>query len=151
MSRTSALLQCVSGFLLAAGIGFACGGDGDGGSADMAGDVCEVIDDCYPDVDHADLHGDVQCLDRVESGYCTHLCQSDADCCAADGECETDLPQVCGPFESTGLMMCFLSCEAEDVGDGDPDAYCHEHAHEDFICRSTGGGSANRKVCVPNG
>jgi hypothetical protein len=42
------------------------------------------------------------------------------------------------------MMMCFLSCE--DVGDDD-NGYCHEHASAAFNCRSTGGGSANRKVC----
>lgn len=137
-------------FGLALTVGWACADDdhGDDTSPDMVGEACEVVDDCYDDVDHADLAGEVQCLDRVPGGHCTHLCQSDADCCAIEGECETDLPQVCAPFESTGLMMCFLSCEGEDVGD-DPDAFCHEHAHPDFGCRSTGGGSANRKVCVP--
>ena len=152
--RPTAPLTWTLGFLLAIGVGVACGDDGDGdgdGSPDMAGDVCEVIDDCYEEVDHADLAGDVQCLDRVEAGYCTHLCQADTDCCAVDGECETDLLQVCAPFESTGQNMCFLSCESEDVGDADADDYCHEHVGEAFGCRSTGGGSANRKVCVPNG
>ena len=28
--------------------------------------------------------------------------------------------------------------------------YCADY-HRDFICRSSGGGSANRKVCVPGG
>jgi hypothetical protein len=150
MRPLSITLQSAISFGLALGVGWACGDDGHGddSSPDMAGEACEVVDDCYEGVDHADLAGDVQCLDRVPGGYCTHLCQSDADCCAVDGECKTDLPQVCAPFESTGLMMCFLSCEAADVG-GDTDAYCHEHAHPDFVCRSTGGGAANRRVCVP--
>ena len=46
-------------------------------------------------------------------------------------------------------MMCFISCENDDV-EGDADAFCQGY-HPDFICRSTGGGSANRKVCVPGG
>jgi hypothetical protein len=139
-------------FCVALAVGWACGDDDEhGDSADMAGDSCHDPGDCYEGVDHADLHGDVRCLDRVESGYCTHLCETDADCCAVEDECETDLPQVCSPFESTGLRMCFLSCEDSDVGDGDADEYCHEHAHSEFRCRSSGGGSANRKVCTPNG
>jgi hypothetical protein len=92
------------------------------------------------------------CLDRVEGGYCTHECEADDDCCAVEGECDEDFSQVCGPFENTGLMLCFLSCEEEDIdaaGADDGDAFCAEHAGPDFICRSTGGGSANRRVCVP--
>ncbi|MCC6552044.1 MAG: hypothetical protein IT372_03350 [Polyangiaceae bacterium] len=46
-------------------------------------------------------------------------------------------------------MYCFLSCEAAEIGSLDPDAYCDEFAHRGFGCRSSGGGSANRKVCVP--
>lgn len=128
------------------------GGTNDDGSPDQVGSVCVVPDDCYPEVDHAELAGQVECLDRVRDGYCTHQCGSDADCCAVEGECVTDLPQVCSPFESTGLNMCFLSCENEDVaaaGADDAEAFCQHEASPDFICRSSGGGSGNRKVCVP--
>jgi len=122
-----------------------CAGCRDGSGSDT-GNSCEVVDDCYEDVDHDELSGAVQCLDRVEGGYCTHRCQTDADCCAADGECEDGAPeQVCGPFESTGEQLCFLSCE------GKPDSFCTDELSEDFGCRSTGGGSDNRKVCVPGG
>lgn len=142
----------------------ACGGDDDegsggsgggGGSPDNTGSECETPADCYPGVDPATLLGEVQCLDRVDDGYCTHLCQNDADCCAVDGECKTNLKQVCSPFESTGLMMCFLSCEDADlVGpDGGPavdeNEYCQREASPDFICRSSGGGAQNRMICVP--
>lgn len=41
------------------------------------------------------------------------------------------------------------SCEAADIGDHDESTFCQEEAHPAFGCRSTGGGSANRKVCVP--
>ncbi len=131
-------------------------GDGDGDTRPDDGDtgaVCEAPDDCFPDVAEGDLAGEAICLDRVDEGYCTHECETDADCCAAEGECEEDVNQVCGPFESTGMMMCFLSCENEDV-EGDPDTndaneFCQLNVGTDFICRSTGGGSANRKVCVP--
>lgn len=122
----------------------ACGGDDE-----HAGQSCEAPADCYPEIDPADLKGDVQCLDKVTGGYCTHLCETDADCCAVDGECLTGHPQVCAPFESTGLKMCFLSCETQVIGDLEETAYCEKFASDAFGCRSTGGGSENRKVCVP--
>ena len=147
-------LSIVLGSALA--LSLACGGDDDSGSGDtngspeQAGSACEVADDCYPDVADGDLQGAAVCIDRVDGGYCSHECGSDDDCCAAEGECETDIHQVCSPFESTGMMMCFLSCEDEDVaGSEDEQAYCQEHVSHDFICRSSGGGNQNRKVCVP--
>ncbi|MEZ4299380.1 MAG: hypothetical protein R3B70_30800 [Polyangiaceae bacterium] len=127
----------------ALGVG-ACSGDGE-----QAGQACDAPADCYPDVDPADLKGEVLCLDKVTGGYCTHRCTTDADCCAVDGECKTGHPQVCAPFESTGEMLCFLSCEKDVIGDQEDTAYCHEFANDVFGCRSTGGGSLNRKVCVP--
>ncbi len=126
--------------------------DGDGaGHPENTGDSCVTPEDCYPGIDQQELEGDVLCLERVEDGYCTHECQTDDDCCTVEGECDTDHPQVCGPFESTGLMLCFLSCESEDIGDKEDNEYCREFGDIDFICRSTGGGSDNRKVCVPGG
>jgi hypothetical protein len=136
----------------------ACGKDddkadaGETGSPDQVGSVCLVPEDCYPAVDHAELAGQVECLDRVPEGYCTHQCDTDEDCCAIEGECATTLPQVCAPFESTELRMCFLSCEAADVagsGAENDQAFCQEFVSPWFICRSSGGGSDNRKVCVP--
>lgn len=131
------------------------GSGGTGGRPDNTGAACETPADCYPGVDQTTLAGEVRCLDRVDDGYCTHLCQDDADCCAVDGECPNGLAQVCSPFESTGLMMCFLSCEPGDLTppDGgtvaDENEYCQRYASPDFICRSSGGGAANRKICVP--
>jgi hypothetical protein len=127
-------------------------GDGDEGSPDLVGSVCEVPADCYPDVDPADIQGAVLCLDRVRAGYCTHECVEDTDCCAVEGECLTGYAQVCSPFESAGAKMCFLSCEDADVdaaGAPDDQSYCHGEVSYDFMCRSSGGGSENRKVCVP--
>lgn len=124
----------------------------DGSSPDQAGQACEAPADCYPDTDPDELSGPALCLDRVRDGYCTHECSMDADCCAAENECRSDLPQVCSPFESTGMMMCFLSCEKEDVDASDAaddQEFCQQEAHRSFICRSSGGGSNNRKVCVP--
>ncbi len=122
----------------------ACGDDDE--EVDGVGSACTKAEQCYADLE-AEVAGAAMCLDRVEGGYCTHACATDADCCTVEGECPGGREQVCGPFESTGLRLCFLSCE--DQADGD--AYCAEYAHEGFICRSTGGGSTNRKVCVPNG
>ena len=55
------------------------------------------------------------------------------------------------------MKMCFLSCEGSDLlaadgsntGDIDEQEFCQREASSDFICRSSGGGSENRKVCVP--
>lgn len=134
-----------------------CGDDDGGGPRerpDLTGAICDVPEDCYPDVDPTMLSGEVRCLTRVRAGYCTHLCEVDTDCCAAEGECRTNLSQVCSPFESTGERLCFLSCESSalPVVEGRPEddqVYCQREAGPDFICRSSGGGSANRKVCVP--
>lgn len=122
-----------------------CASCGDDRGTDT-GNSCEVVDDCYRDVEDGDLSGPAQCLTRVEGGYCTHECDTDADCCAAEGECEEGAPeQVCAPFESTGQRLCFLSCEGRAEG------YCTEELSEDFGCRSTGGGAENRQVCTPGG
>lgn len=114
-----------------------------------AGSSCNDESDCYPELDPADLQGTVVCMDRVTGGYCTHTCNDDNDCCAVPGECETGHPQVCAPFESATARYCFLSCERADIGSYEENAYCHEFAHTLFNCRSSGGGSDNRKVCVP--
>jgi hypothetical protein len=113
-----------------------------------AGSACGVAGDCYKGLKTAPK-GEVMCLTRVEGGYCTHLCQIKTDCCAVEGECKSGIPQTCAPFESTGQRMCFLSCEPADIGNADGNAYCQQNAHKSFICRSTGGGSENQKVCVP--
>jgi hypothetical protein len=141
-----ALVRVAVAFVLAVFTGWACHDDD---ADEQAGQSCAVSDDCYPDVDDpTSLRGEVTCLDRVPGGYCTHLCETDEDCCAVEGECRSGYPQVCAPFESTGMRMCFLSCEAEDVGDLDDNEYCHEYANAGLSCRSTGGGSENRKVCA---
>lgn len=135
--------------LAAAPLATGCGGGGDN-----TGRECQSADECFPEVE-GDLNGgEAICLDRTPEGYCTHGCTQDADCCALDGECRTDIRQVCAPFESTGMMMCFLSCEAadlEDAGYQDADSYCNDLAARNFTCRSTGGGGLNRRVCFPPG
>ena len=118
---------------------------GDGG-VEYTGQPCEGPEDCYPDLDADLIIGDIECLsERVEGGYCTHLCNTDDDCCAVEGECATDLPQVCAPLESAPSDYCFVTCE--DVED--EESYCETYVHPEFHCRSTGGGSDNRKVCLP--
>jgi len=148
---------------LVAGAAFAsaCGSDDDddgggggtggtgGGSPDNVGSVCLAPGDCYTTLEAGALQGEALCLDRTDEGYCTHLCQDDADCCAVEGECKTGLKQVCAPFESTGQKMCFLSCEDADIGGADSTQHCRDNVSPDFGCRSTGGGKENRKVCFP--
>jgi hypothetical protein len=160
-----------SALVLALTIGSACGSSNDdngsggggnggaagaGGSPDNTGSECQTVTDCYPGVDPKTLSGPVQCLAQISGGYCTHGCGVDDDCCKAAGECLTDLKQVCSPFESTGQKMCFLSCEPGDIQapDGGPAPssdweYCQRYAAPSFICRSSGGGAQNRKICVP--
>jgi hypothetical protein len=139
---------------------------------ELTGQECKVASECYPGIDGgADsgaLKGEVICIDKVTNGYCTHKCTQDSDCCAVPGECKTGLVQVCGPFTSTGINQCFLSCEEEDIakaiaaqgndggfdggtidGGSREDAYCKAYASAAFGCRSTGGGKTNRKVCLP--
>lgn len=132
----------------------ACGSNDSGnGTPTKTGASCTTAAECFPRVDHDALAGTAQCLDRVPGGYCTHACVADADCCAVPGECPLARPEVCAPFESTGERSCFLSCESVDVqgaGFADDTAYCQHYTSAAFICRSTGGGSGNRKVCVPN-
>ena len=130
-------------FTLSLFFGIACGEElGVGGA-------CELADDCFPGIDRSALEGDVECLTRVSGGYCTHSCDEDLDCCAVAGECLSDSVQVCAPFENSAAKSCFLACEPADIGDMDENEYCAEFAHPAFSCRSSGGGSENRKVCVP--
>ncbi len=75
---------------------------------EQAGQPCTSPDECYPGVDRDALMGEVECLDKVPDGYCTHLCTSDDQCCAVEGECTTGHPQVCAPFENQPDMRCFL-------------------------------------------
>ena len=120
---------------------------------EKAGQPCTSAAECYSGLDGSALMGGAAvCIDKVTGGYCTHVCTVDTDCCAVPGECRTAHPQVCAPFESTGQMYCFLSCEdvnLADSGQTDANAYCGAFAYTGFGCRSTGGGSQNRKICAP--
>ncbi len=163
MKKSSRKLGLSSCFAIALVARTSCGGDSDGDAGTSAagpnrppeqtGSVCEVDSECFPEVVEGELLGEALCLTRVRNGYCTHTCEVDTDCCAVEGECKTTLPQVCSPFESAPNKMCLLSCEDADV-EGDPDAedandFCQRNASWDFSCRSSGGGSENRKVCMP--
>jgi hypothetical protein len=142
----------------------ACGHDDGGGGpppAEQTGMACSAPAQCYPGIDQTTLRGTVECMTAVPGGYCTHLCTADTDCCAVPGECRTALVEVCSPFESLSGQRCFISCEAADLaraqsqgvwglsGDASDTAYCQYFANPNFGCRSSGGGSANRKICVP--
>ena len=125
-----------------------------GSSSQQVGSSCTMASQCYPLVQNqSQIHGSVTCLTQYQGGYCTHTCTSDADCCAASGECQNGFKEVCAPFENQGQMYCFLSCEAADIqsapngGTTDPTAYCQKFAGSSLTCRSTGGGSANRQFC----
>jgi hypothetical protein len=135
-----------------------CTSSGGSSTPEQTGSSCASAAACYPNVDGdagtdaGALRGTILCLDRVPGGYCTHTCQTDSDCCAVPGECKTGFPQVCSPFESTGQKICFLSCESTVIAvadGGDAKSFCASNANSAFSCRSSGGGSQNRKVCVP--
>lgn len=121
------------------------------------GSACEEPADCFPNVPEGALEGEAECLDRVDGGYCTHECETDENCCATEEECPNGARQVCSPFESTERKLCFLSCEKEDLEAAndwdqvpkDENEYCQLGAGSAFSCRSSGGGSENRKICVP--
>jgi len=123
---------------------------------DNAGSSCTSASQCYPNVARdAGLifkGGDPECMTKVAGGYCTHKCTVDSDCCAIQGECLTGHPQVCSPYENTNEKYCLLSCDEAEVsaaGSTDANAYCGSWASTSFGCRSSGGGSENRKVCMP--
>ncbi len=132
----------------------------DSRSPELTGSACKTASDCYGTLDAASLKGTATCIDKVTNGYCTHTCTTDADCCAVEGECRTGFKQVCASFENKNEKYCFLSCEAADIAAapdgggvdaGADDLYCSKNVSADFGCRSTGGGSENRKVCLPTG
>jgi hypothetical protein len=155
--KRSQLLHAPLWLAAACALASACGSSSNNpGTTTNTGQSCKTVADCYPGIDAGSLMGEALCLTAVPNGYCTHHCTTDMDCCsvAVPGECPNHLAEVCGPFESTGEMDCFLSCEAADLMKAnftDANAYCQKYANATFICRSTGGGSKNRQVCVPNG
>src|SRR5258708_1096943 len=119
--------------VLGIGVALACSGNSGsigGPPLEQTGQSCTQASQCYGGIDAAAVHGQVTCLTQLQNGYCSHTCQSDADCCAVPGECLTGFAQVCASFESTGPKYCFLSCDpsaiatAPDAGSTDPSTYC---------------------------
>lgn len=96
--------------------------------------ACDEASDC--DVPEG---YDAECLDKSGQGFCSWECDTDADC----SDSPDDYSYVCAPFESEPGMHCFPSCD----GDGDSAGACPNG----YGCRSTGGGSDNRKICFPEG
>ncbi len=117
-----------------------------------ASQPCTSPAQCYPNVEAGAIKGEVTCLTKVPGGYCTHTCTADTDCCAVEGECTSGHPEVCSLFENVSTpMYCFLSCEEaqwQAAGAPDGNTYCQMYANASFTCRSTGGGSLNRKICL---
>jgi hypothetical protein len=148
-------MKVANGFRLAliAVLAGACGGDETSTPPTQTGQTCMVAAQCYPGVaDSGALRGEVTCMTKVPDGYCTHTCTADTDCCAVDGECVASHGEVCSPFESTDMKYCLLSCEdaaLKAAGATDADSYCAKYANAKFTCRSSGGGSENRKICSP--
>jgi hypothetical protein len=123
----------------------ACDDDGDDDLE--TGDQCAVAADCFEEIDHEQLAGEVTCITKVDGGYCTHECLTDEDCCTVPGECDDGFEYLCAPYTATGESYCFISCE----GTVENEHFCRDNAHPDFTCRSTGGGADNKFVCVPEG
>jgi hypothetical protein len=139
---------------LAAALWVACSSDNSGGGnlTGLAGQSCTSAAQCFPTLDAGALRGQIACLTQLQGGYCTHSCQTDADCCVNPAECRAGFKEVCASFESAGPTYCFLSCDPADIGgaDGgavDPNAYCQNYGNASFTCRSTGGGAQNKKFC----
>jgi hypothetical protein len=125
-----------------------------GSKQEHVGTPCTMASECYPDVsDKSKIMGAVTCLTQYPGGYCTHICTADTDCCATPGECKTGFKQVCSSFENQPTTYCFLSCDPADIaaspneGVTDPTAYCQKFAGSTLTCRSTGGGTLNRRFC----
>lgn len=137
----------------AAVVAVACSSSSSSAPATNTGTACTAASSCYPGLDAGALMGQVQCLTNLQNGYCTHTCTKDADCCAVAGECPAGEAQVCAPLQSAPQTYCFVSCQASAIpasaGTTDPNAYCQKLANPTFTCRSTGGGSNNRKFCGP--
>ena len=65
-------------------------------------------------------------------------------------ELETSLRKLRLSGMADSLEARCVEAKAGGLGGLDADDYCQGY-HRDFICRSTGGGANNRKVCVPGG
>jgi len=100
-------------------------------------EACEQPEHCEDVVPEG---ATAECVEKTDGGFCSWSCDTDPDC---DGDLDDEWTFVCAPFESTPGMYCFPACaedEDEDTADC-PDGYG---------CRSSGGGSDNRKICFPD-
>jgi hypothetical protein len=121
----------------------ACGSSNSGsGAPSNTGQACSDVSQCYRGVSTSSLLGAPSCLTAVPGGYCTHACGADSDCCAASGECPYALAEVCAPFESTGAMDCFLSCEAGPRAAAPTTARCASPASGPLVGAGGGRGGA---------
>lgn len=124
----------VSGGAVALALAWLCAGAGCGGREDLY-QACDVPDDCSAPEEY-----EPACLEKSGEGFCTWECDADDECADAD---DGRWQFVCASFESEGGQYCFPGCEdADDEADACPSG---------MGCRSTGGGSSNRKVCFPEG
>src|SRR5262245_34491240 len=64
-------------------------GGADARSPEPTGQACQTVADCFFGIEAGALSGAVECISKVKDGYCTHRCNTDADCCAVPGECRT--------------------------------------------------------------
>jgi hypothetical protein len=146
------MLRKLTPLILTAGVWLACGSSTNNTNT---GTACAKTTDCFVGLDAATIHGTVTCLTQLTNGYCTHTCTADTDCCAVSGECPKMFKEVCASFESSGQKYCFISCDSADIaadpnaGTMDANAFCQKWAGANTTCRSTGGGSNNRKFCGP--
>jgi hypothetical protein len=148
------LARATATAIVLASIAAACSSNGNGGgTGTQTGTTCASATTCYSGIDAGALHGTVTCLTQLQNGYCSHTCQSDADCCAVVGECSTGVSEICAPLQSAPQTYCFLNCDAASIpasaGTTDPNVYCQRFANPTFTCRSTGGGANNKKFCGP--
>ncbi|MCB9741397.1 MAG: hypothetical protein H6741_29740 [Alphaproteobacteria bacterium] len=101
-------------------------------------ETCDVADDCSEVVPE---DATAACVEKADSGFCSWECDVDDDCAT---DADEDFTRVCASFESSPELYCFPSCEESADSDG------AEACPEGFTCRSTGGGSDNRRVCFPS-
>ena len=100
--------------------------------------ACEAPSDCDVPED-----ADAVCLDKSGEGFCSIECEADDECDYAEEGDGAGFDFVCASFESEDGLFCFPACD-EDAEDGDD-------CPAGMGCRSTGGGSDNRKICFPEG
>lgn len=105
---------------------------------DVNYEACDVVEDC---ADWIPEGATGVCLEKSGGGFCSWECAADDDCAAPEDD-EHPYAYVCSSFESDPALYCFPSCEDEGDTDG-------EVCPEGFTCRSTGGGSDNRRICFP--